>query len=130
MTSKEFLIKELNRLYKEIKGIKIKYQFDEIINAHLVEVLPKDIFENNENYIKLENAIYSKFKRKFSDEEILFISEDSLNKISQAEFQLGYEDEYSIVEKVDVFLNESKIKCNRNLSNNFSTDSDKLIMAA
>jgi hypothetical protein len=95
--SQDFIIEKLNTLYTSIEGVKIRYEYREFMAAHFVEILPINTFENNQEYILLEMEIQDQFEMLFgSNEEILFISSDSLNKIKDVQFSLGYNDYSSI----------------------------------
>lgn len=77
----EYIIKQLNSLYEKFTAIQIRYEFSEGLNVHFVEVLPLEVYDT-QNYILEEMRISEKFEEIFGDkEELLFISEESLNKI-------------------------------------------------
>lgn len=86
----EYIISQLESLYSKFENLKIRYEFNKILNTHLIEILPLEAFESQE-YILEEMSITDDFEELFGfDEEILFISEDSLNKIQHPSFELGY----------------------------------------
>jgi len=90
--SKDFVIKKLNNLFETIKGVKIKYEYRDYLSAHFIEVMPLETFEDNNTYLLAEMAIQDEFEQLFGGiEEILFISSDSLNKIKDVQFSLGYD---------------------------------------
>lgn len=91
-SSQDFIKEKLNNLFGSIHGIKIRYEFREYLSAHLIEILPLDTFENNQEYILLEMEIQDEFESIYGiNQEILFISSDSLNEIKDVQFSLGYE---------------------------------------
>ena len=97
--SKEFLKNKLENLYINIDRIKIRYEFRSSVSLHLVEILPLDTYENNQNFILKELEIQEEFEKYFGEnEEVLFISSDSLNEIKNCDFKLGY----STTEKFDI----------------------------
>ena len=101
--SKEFLLGKLKELYDLFDGIKIRYEFDEHMNLHLIEVLSLDTFENDNIFIHEEIKIQDEFENLFGEtEEILFISSDSLNQIKSPVMKFGYEDEKIKPYHVDV----------------------------
>ena len=86
-TAKEFLIDNLNWLSETFPEIHIRYEID--TNYHIIEVVPISVFNNNEDYLKAEMFVENRFEEMFPNEEILFISEDSLTKIKNAEYEFG-----------------------------------------
>lgn len=81
MNAKDFLFNKLNSITAYIPSIKIAYKYYIDKNQHLIKIEPKDIFENNERYLKLETELEEEFEKLFSGEEILFISTDSLTEL-------------------------------------------------
>lgn len=79
--AQEYIIKELKNLFRKFTTVQIRYEFNEGLNVHFVEVLPLEVYDT-QNYILEEMRISEKFEEMFGDkEELLFISEESLNKI-------------------------------------------------
>ena len=104
--SKDFLVGKLKELFNSFDGIRIRYEFDEQMDLHLIEVLPLTTFEDDNDFILQEIQIQDEFEAQFGEnEEVLFISADSLNKIEHSEFSLGY-NEMGIVE-VPVLVNHN-----------------------
>ncbi len=89
--STEFLKDKLKKLYDTFSNIKIRYEYKLNTCSHLIEILPLSFFENNEEYVILEAEIEAEFETIFPDENIIFISEDSLSEIENPEFKLGYD---------------------------------------
>lgn len=90
--SKDFLKNKLEELFQKFDGVKIRYEFREYMNLHLIEVLPLETFEDNQAFILEEIEIQDEFESMYGDtEEILFISSDSLNEIKTVDFEFGYE---------------------------------------
>ncbi len=86
-TAKEFLINSLNSLSVFFPEIHIRYEIRN--NKNIVEVIPISVFENDEIYLKTEQLLEKEFERLFPNEDIIFISEDSLTKIKNAEYEFG-----------------------------------------
>lgn len=79
--AQEYIIKELNLLYEKFTSIQIRYEFNEGLNVHFVEVLPLEVYDSKE-FILEEIRIVENFENTFGyNQDILFISEESLNKI-------------------------------------------------
>ncbi len=92
MKSKEFLIKKLKELASKFEDIKIRYEYHQSTYSHLIEVIPLSIFENDKAYMLAEEKLENDFENLFPDEDIVFISEDSLTEIKNPELLLGYEE--------------------------------------
>ena len=91
-TADKFLKDKLVELFNNMEGIKIRYEYEDYMNLHLVEILPLEAFENNEELILKEIKIQDEFEKLFGNkEELLFISSDSLNQITNSDFSLGHE---------------------------------------
>lgn len=91
MKSIEFLRTKLNELYSKFSNIKIRYEYRTTTYSHLIEVIPLSFFEENEEYMNIEGQIENEFETSFPNENIVFISEDSLTEISHPDFKLGYD---------------------------------------
>lgn len=81
--SQLFVKNKLELLSKEIEGLKFRYEYQDFMRNHIVEITPLDVYESDKNYRNLELLIESEFETKFPDEEILFVTEGSLIKISE-----------------------------------------------
>lgn len=89
----KFITDGLRKLVYQFKGegIQIRYEFQKLTNVHLVEVLPFDLFEKNTDYILAETKLQDEFESRFgseTDEEIIFISDNSLNEIKEDEGEM------------------------------------------
>lgn len=87
MTSTDFIIKKLKEIHNLFKSSNIRYEFDSFCKTHLIEITPLE-FYNSENYINAELEFEDLFALKFPSEEIVFISDDSLNKINDPIFEI------------------------------------------
>ena len=88
-TAKEFLIDNLNRLSELFSEIHIRYEYRKNTNSHIIEVIPLSVFYKNKDYIKAEIWLEKQFENLFPDEDIVFISENSLTQIKNAEYEFG-----------------------------------------
>lgn len=85
-----YIQKKLIDLHKKL-DVKIKYEFKKSTSTHLVEITPLEQFNSND-YIELEILIQDEFEKLYGfNEDLLFISSDSLNKIGNIQFSLGYD---------------------------------------
>ncbi len=92
MKSREFIKTKLNELYTKFSDIRIRYEYRANTYSHLIEIIPFNFFEENEEYITIESKIEEDFENMFPNENILFISDGSLTEIINPEFRLGYDD--------------------------------------
>lgn len=102
MKSVDFLINSLETLHIKFSSCSIRYEFNTNTNIHLVEVTPIE-FYNDLEYMNEELEIEDSFASLFPNEEIVFISEDSLNKISNPIFELFSEKEGQFSAEFGVF---------------------------
>ncbi len=88
-SAKDFLIDNLNRISVLFPEVNIRYEHRSNTNSHIIEVIPLLVFDNNDEYIRAEINLEESFEEQFSNEDIVFISEDSLTTINNAEFAFG-----------------------------------------
>lgn len=99
MNSQQYIIDRLEKISEKFHGIKIRYEIrTRTYRKHIIEILPFSFFQNHE-YLKLESDLEFDFESSFPNEEIMFISENSLTKINESIFSIGY-DSYKI--KLDI----------------------------
>lgn len=89
MNSVNFIKEKLNYLVDLYPTIKFRYKFSKLSQMHIVEVTPKELFRNNDEYAKLEFDISSQFDTIYFPECLHFISTDSITKIDNAEFEVA-----------------------------------------
>lgn len=101
--SQNFIVEHLENLFDKIENIRLKYEFKQTTSTHIVEVLPFDVYEESSAYLLLEIEIQNAFEEFFGNsEEILFVSEGSLNRVTSPSFVLGgskFETENSVKTK-------------------------------
>lgn len=86
-TAKEFLLDNLSNLAGLFPVIHIRYENRN--NKHIVEVIPLSVYESDEDYLKAEMYIEKHFEVLFPEEEIVFISENSLTQIKYVDYEFG-----------------------------------------
>ena len=89
MDAKEYIIEKLNLLCGEIPNVCIRYEHDSESHSHIIEITPRDIYENDKNYISWESDMYDEFIAKYPFENICFISDDALVGLNQVTFEIG-----------------------------------------
>jgi len=85
ITPKEFIFEWFNDIIKYFNNIDItiNYKLKSTTNTHIIEILPTDFYVTNEEYLRAESEFESEFNRIYPDENILFISTNSLTKIGK-----------------------------------------------
>jgi hypothetical protein len=96
LNSIEFIIRELKSLHNKFTNSNIRYEFCKQTNTHLIEVTPFE-FYNSETYILAELDFEDLFSKNYPNEDILFISDESLNKITSPIFEIYCEETYHIL---------------------------------
>ena len=115
MEAKDYIVKELGSLSKNIPNITVRYEYDAQSQTHLIEITPSDIYSHDENYIGWEVEFYDRFSSKFPYEAVCFITDDSVVKIEKAEFTFSYnstvefEREACMVQVGNIFVSASTI---------------------
>lgn len=89
MTAQDFIIKRLNSIVSLFSDIKFRYEVRSGTN-HIIEVTPLSIYNDNKDYLKAEADFESEFEYLFPDDQILFVSEDSLTQIKSVQFEFGF----------------------------------------
>ena len=92
MNSKDFIKEKLNELFSKFGGIQIRYEYRANTQSHIIEIIPLSFFESNAHYMEFEAMIEDEFEQLFTNENIVFVSQDSLTEIKQVDFELGYTD--------------------------------------
>lgn len=89
MESKKFIKSKLESIHSLFKNMGVRYEYRDNISTHIIEVKPIDFFNNNNAYIDLEMQLEDEFYNLFPNEELLFVTMDSLTKINIPEFELA-----------------------------------------
>ncbi len=124
MRSVDLVEKELRNISNTVEGVEIRYEFDSRNLIHLIEVKPLDLFENNSIYLDKEIELEDKFFKLFPEENLVFISEDSLSKIENPNLILPLKIKYENIVKSPISFNglfgmfalDSEINDNNNLA--------------
>ena len=90
MQTVDFIENWLKNIAINFQEAKIRYEYRKSTQSHLIEILPLSFFEHEEAYLIGEIQFEDEFQRLFPNENLVFISEDSLTKIKHSDFELGY----------------------------------------
>lgn len=82
MNAIDFVKQRLTELVGQLPTLQCRYEYDEPAALHLIEVLPLAAYELDERYLALEEAITFAFIEAFPFENIAFVSESSLVRVS------------------------------------------------
>lgn len=89
MSSIKYIKESLKKLVKEIKDIKLIYEFDNLSCIHTIKVLPKTFYDLNDDFAEFQSDMIEYFIENFPNESILFISEDdNITDIIKPDFVL------------------------------------------
>ena len=91
MKAIEYLEIKLQELTVKFEEIRIRYEFRENTQSHLVEIIPSSLFEKNETYLKEEAKIEDEFENLYPTENIIFITKGSLTEIKKVDLTFGYD---------------------------------------
>ena len=76
MKSTDYIINELETFIQKFPRMRIRYEYNEEATVHIIEVVPKEIYHLNKEYINWESTMFDKFITHYPYENICFISED------------------------------------------------------
>ena len=88
MTAENFIKEKLKKLIEKFPDISIRYEKNKNTGSHLIEILPLHFFNSNVDYMKEEWDIGEEFENNYPEEDILFISEESLVEIKKPDLIL------------------------------------------
>lgn len=88
MTASKYLIEKLKHLAFLFPSGKYSYEYDAFSGIHIVQVWPLELYEIDDNYKEVETKISIDFDNLYYPESILFISDTSLNKVLNPEFEI------------------------------------------
>ena len=106
MKAQDFLKNKLELIAQKYNQIKIRCEYRPNTHTYLIEIIPAGLFETNEAYILDEMKLENEFEALFPQDEILFISEGSLNEIRIADFEISNAEMITLVAEEDSFMVE------------------------
>ncbi len=81
MNSIEYVKSKLDSFIIKDKFVSFCYEYDDDTLTHIVKVSPKEIYDNNKDYISWENKLIDEFIDNYPNENICFISDGALIEI-------------------------------------------------
>src|SRR5574344_1650755 len=83
MESKTFIINYLKKFIFSFLRAKVRYKFDSVARVHFVEVLPKNLYDEDKQYIAWEDNFFNEFIDNYPDQNLCFITEGSAVSIDE-----------------------------------------------
>lgn len=102
MTSKDFLKVELKKINEIFTTATFRYEFLNSEQLHIIDVRPLSIFDTDE-FLDHRIELKDKLAENYPAESILFLSEDSLNKIDKVEFVICKQTKTNIASQIFKF---------------------------
>lgn len=87
--SRDTIISFIERLYSDNNNLMIRYEYNEIKGKHIVEILSKTGVLCEEVIWESKYDLSRMIKKEFG-ETLMFVSDNSLTKISNPIFEVGY----------------------------------------
>ncbi len=88
MTSVEYLKEKILELSVRFPSALFSYEYDQFSQMHLIQVKPQEIYDLDDVYKQIETKISIEFDNHFFPESVLFLSDSSLNQVSNPEFEI------------------------------------------
>ncbi|MFA6400465.1 MAG: hypothetical protein WCX31_02400 [Salinivirgaceae bacterium] len=88
MISQEYIKSALQVFISKFSQTRVRYEFDSTALTHYIEVVPNSVYHLDEEYISWESAFYDLFVSQFPNQNICFISDDSLVGLDEIQFEL------------------------------------------
>jgi len=115
MISKDWIILKIKELVIAIPELKVRYENHTASNTHFIEVVPSSAFNNNDEFERLEEEITFEFIDKYPNQNICFLSENSIVGIETSDysekgnmFDYNQHNSYRIEHKVSVLNNKNQ----------------------
>lgn len=89
MKAADFLHKELKAIADRFPNVNIRYGYDDIIETHIVELLPLIEYNTNEELDKAWIPLSINFLEIYSNDEIAFVSSDSSLSLKNIIFEFN-----------------------------------------
>lgn len=89
MSPKTFIEREIKKFAKKYIQAKFRYEYRISTNTHIIEVLPQLFYEENIDYLTDEYKLETFFECNYPNDNIIFISENSLSEIHHPDLDLS-----------------------------------------
>lgn len=99
MNVRDFITERITLIAGKIKGINIRYAFDNLTDFHIVEVSPEKVRRGNKDYVKLESNFWYDFAHLFPEYDLQITGIDELNDMSNLIFETSSDETSKISSK-------------------------------
>src|SRR5690625_5020299 len=124
MKVKDFLKTKLKTIFLTLDDIERAYEYRVSTATHIVEVKPIELFYSDK-YVHMEITLEEEFREKFPNEELLFITENSLTEIRNPDFVYSVKLNFTLTDTVDNVFKSSLLN-----KNSFRMDEPTINLAA
>lgn len=124
MKVKDFLKTKLKTIFLALDDIEIAYEYRVSTATHIVEVKPIELFYSDK-YVDMEITLEEEFREKFPNEELLFITENSLTEIRNPDFVYSVKLNFTLTDTVDNVFKSPLLN-----NNSFRMDEPTINLAA
>lgn len=100
MTSVQYLESALKDLFQKFPSGNIRYEYRPNRKSHIIEITPIDLYRND-LYKLAELTLEEEFESRYPGENIVFVSTESLNKITNPTLELLGEKNITVCVFVD-----------------------------
>lgn len=87
MTAQEYLKEQIAQLAIKFPFGKYSYEYDKFSGMHIIQVRPLSLYDLDNNYKDIETKLSIEFDNMFYPESVLFVSDNSLNQVSNPGFE-------------------------------------------
>lgn len=84
----DFVKNALQNFIKDFPQTRVRYEYSEESNVHCIEIVPNEVYYLNETYINWENQLTDNFIEQFVDQNICFITSNSLVGLDEIHYEL------------------------------------------
>lgn len=91
MSASNFLKEKIQQMAFIFPFGKYSYEYDKFSGMHIIQVEPLSLYNFNEKYKDFETSLSINFDDTYYPESVLFLSDESLNKVTNPDFEVtGY----------------------------------------
>ena len=86
LSPSEYIVNELERMRDRFFGFKVVYAFDEILNAHIIQISHRADFVKNKMLLNWKVEFIERFESVYSDEEMILTAPFSFHHMDKVLF--------------------------------------------
>jgi len=102
MEALDFIKNEIEKFVQIFPMTRVRYEHDKMAKVHVIEVVPNEIYNSNDDYAQWESDLFDRFILQYPYENICFVSDDAIVGIENVDFVLcgSLFTEYSVKEEI------------------------------